>query len=104
MVKRQHCNPDNPLCAYVPASDYDALAARLADVDARLTDAIAKHGEVARKYGESLARLAEAEEVLDSFSACPHLGNCRNCRDKLAAYIRGRRATDSASGSPDERG
>ncbi len=33
MVKRQHCNPDNPLACYVLASDYDALAARLAALE-----------------------------------------------------------------------
>ena len=43
-----------------------------------------------RDRDDALYRLAAAEEVLDSFGACPNPGNCRNCADKLAAYVRKR--------------
>ena len=69
---------------YVTAEDYDALAERLRkEVSAAYGMAIRKQ----ERIEQIEARLAEAEEVLDSFGACPNPGNCRNCADKLAAYV-----------------
>ena len=72
----------------------DELRARLAgsaDLAARLAEAHASLAEGDKRYAAEnarlQARLAEAEEVLDSFGACPNPGNCRNCADKLAAYV-----------------
>ncbi len=83
MVNRYHCNPDNPLCAYILAADYDALAARLAEADEKLRRI--------RRMSEVTAALMRGPERTGGWS-----GSERVARqfDRLAALAA---TTDSAS-------